>query len=78
MKVVLLADDTGTRLSKETEYNPKPIIWHVMKTYSYYGFNDFIILPNTAICTAGRPLMRLVNGYLPRSTATQNTSVSTP
>ena len=41
----------GTRLSEETEIKPKPmveiggkpILWHIMKTYSYYGINDFII-----------------------------------
>ena len=51
MKVVLLAGGLGTRISEETIYKPKPmveigglpIIWHVMKMYSYYGFNDFII-----------------------------------
>ena len=52
MKVVLLAGGLGTRLSEETRLIPKPmveiggkpIIWHIMKIYSYYGFNDFIIL----------------------------------
>lgn len=51
MKVVLLAGGAGTRISEETEYRPKPmveiggmpIIWHIMKSYSYYGFNEFII-----------------------------------
>lgn len=51
MKVVLLAGGMGTRISEETEYLPKPmieiggmpILWHIMKEYSYYGFNDFII-----------------------------------
>jgi len=51
MKVVLLAGGWGTRLSEETEYMPKPmieiggmpILWHIMKSYSYYGFNEFII-----------------------------------
>lgn len=51
MKVVILAGGTGTRLSEETEVKPKPmvnignkpILWHIMKIYSYYGFNDFII-----------------------------------
>lgn len=51
MKVVLLAGGEGTRLSEETEYRPKPmveiggmpILWHIMKEYSYYGFNDFIV-----------------------------------
>jgi len=51
MKVVLLAGGLGTRISEESEYRPKPmveiggmpIIWHIMKEYSYYGFNEFII-----------------------------------
>lgn len=52
MKVVILAGGLGTRLSEETKLVPKPmveiggrpILWHIMKIYSYYGFNDFIIL----------------------------------
>ena len=52
MKVVILAGGYGTRLSEETEIKPKPmveigskpILWHIMKIYSAYGFNDFIIL----------------------------------
>lgn len=51
MKVVLLAGGLGTRLAEETSVRPKPmveiggmpILWHIMKTYSHYGFNDFII-----------------------------------
>ena len=51
MKVVILAGGLGTRLAEETEFRPKPmveiggkpIIWHIMKIYSFYGFNDFII-----------------------------------
>ena len=51
MKVVILAGGLGTRLSEETDIRPKPmveiggypILWHIMKIYSYYGFNDFII-----------------------------------
>lgn len=51
MKVVLLAGGLGTRISEESQYRPKPmieiggkpILWHIMKEYSYYGFNDFII-----------------------------------
>ena len=51
MKVVILAGGLGTRISEETEHKPKPmveiggkpILWHIMKIYSYYGFNEFII-----------------------------------
>ncbi|MFH0976232.1 MAG: glucose-1-phosphate cytidylyltransferase [Spirochaetota bacterium] len=51
MKVVILAGGFGTRLSEETEIKPKPmieiggkpILWHIMKIYSHFGFNDFII-----------------------------------
>ena len=51
MKVVILAGGFGTRISEESYYRPKPmieiggkpILWHIMKEYSYYGFNDFII-----------------------------------
>lgn len=51
MKVVILAGGFGTRLSEETDLKPKPmveiggkpILWHIMKIYSHYGFNDFII-----------------------------------
>lgn len=51
MKVVLLAGGFGTRISEESQYKPKPmveiggkpILWHIMKGYSHYGFNEFII-----------------------------------
>ena len=51
MKVVILAGGFGTRISEESVYKPKPlidiggqpIIWHIMKYYSSYGYNDFII-----------------------------------
>ena len=51
MKVVILAGGYGTRITEETQYKPKPmieiggkpILWHIMKYYSSFGFNDFII-----------------------------------
>ena len=50
-KVVILCGGMGTRLQEETEYKPKPlvmvggkpILWHIMKIYSSYGFNDFVL-----------------------------------
>lgn len=51
MKVVILAGGLGTRIGEESRFKPKPmielggmpILWHVMKSYSYYGYNDFVI-----------------------------------
>jgi glucose-1-phosphate cytidylyltransferase len=51
MKVVILAGGYGTRISEETQNRPKPmveiggkpILWHIMKIYSHYGLNDFVI-----------------------------------
>jgi len=51
MKVVILAGGMGTRISEESDLKPKPMIeiggkpmlWHIMKIYSHYGFNDFVI-----------------------------------
>ncbi len=52
MKVLILAGGYGTRLSEATDVKPKPmveiggkpILWHILKQYSHYGFNDFVIL----------------------------------
>ncbi|NQU32878.1 MAG: glucose-1-phosphate cytidylyltransferase [Bacteroidetes bacterium] len=52
MKTLLLAGGFGTRFSEETEIKPKPminigpnpILWHIMKIYSQYGYNDFVVL----------------------------------
>ncbi len=52
MKVLILAGGFGTRLSEETGIKPKPmveiggkpILWHILKSYSHYGFNEFVIL----------------------------------
>lgn len=51
MKVVILCGGQGTRLREEIEIKPKPmvgvggmpILWHIMKTYAYYGFKEFIL-----------------------------------
>ena len=51
MKVVILAGGKGSRISEESQLRPKPmieigdrpILWHIMKLYSYYGFHEFII-----------------------------------
>ena len=51
MKVVILAGGFGTRISEESHLKPKPmieigerpILWHIMKIYSHYGYNDFVI-----------------------------------
>lgn len=51
MKVVILAGGFGTRISEESHLKPKPmieigerpILWHIMKSYSHYGFNDFVV-----------------------------------
>jgi glucose-1-phosphate cytidylyltransferase len=51
VKVVILCGGKGTRLREETEFRPKPmvpigerpILWHIMKTYAHYGFNEFVL-----------------------------------
>lgn len=51
MKTIILCGGLGTRLREETGYRPKPmvevggkpILWHIMKTYAHYGFNDFVL-----------------------------------
>ena len=51
MKAVILAGGYGTRISEESQYKPKPMIgvggmpvlWHIMKEYSTFGINDFVI-----------------------------------
>ena len=56
MKVVLLAGGFGTRISEESHLRPKPmveiggkpILWHIMKYYSHFGHNEFIICLQTA------------------------------
>ena len=51
MKTIILCGGKGTRMKEETEYRPKPmveiggrpIMWHIMKIYAHYGFNEFIL-----------------------------------
>jgi len=51
MKTVILAGGLGTRISEETQLKPKPmveiggkpILWHIMKIFSHFGFNEFVI-----------------------------------
>lgn len=51
MKTIILCGGTGTRMKEETEFKPKPlvlvggkpILWHIMKIYAHYGFNDFVL-----------------------------------
>lgn len=51
MKVIILAGGFGTRITEESQFKPKPmveigdkpILWHIMKLYSHYGFNEFVI-----------------------------------
>ena len=65
MKVVLLAGGHGTRISEESQFKPKPmieicgqpILLHIMKEFSYYGFKDFIIC-------AGYKQEYIKNGFL--------------
>ena len=64
MKVVLLAGGFGTRISEESQFKPKPmieiggkpILWHIMKEYAYYGFDEFIICAGYKYSTIFFPL----------------------
>lgn len=69
MKVVILAGGLGTRLAEETEIKPKPmveiggrpILWHIMKIYSAFGFKDFII----ALGYKSELIKKYMTDYLP-------------
>ncbi len=63
MKVVILAGGFGTRISEESHLKPKPmieigerpILWHIMKIYSHYGFNDFVTRNTSPIISFMKP-----------------------
>lgn len=69
MKVGILAGGVGTRLAEETEIRPKPmvevggkpIVWHIMKHYAHYGFNEFVI----ALGYKGEYIKRYMIDYRP-------------
>ena len=84
MKVVILAGGFGTRLSEETDHKPKPmvqiggreVLWHIMKIYAHYGFEEFVI----ALGYKGESIKRyfleyrLLNSSLTVSLATGDTT----
>lgn len=83
MKVVILAGGLGTRLSEETKIIPKPmveiggkpILWHIMKTYSYYGFNEFVILTGYKSHVIKEYFVNYYNRYSDITVDMQNNSV---
>ena len=72
MKVVILAGGFGTRISEESHLKPKPmveigdkpILWHIMKYYSAFGFNDFIICLGYKAYDYQRVFCRLLFTYV--------------
>jgi glucose-1-phosphate cytidylyltransferase len=68
MKVVILAGGLGTRIGEETHLKPKPmievgdypILWHIMKTYSFHGFHEFVI----CMGYRGRSIVEYFNQYV--------------
>ena len=83
LKVVLLAGGLGTRLSEETKLIPKPmveiggkpILWHIMKIYSYYGFNDFVVLTGYKSHIIKEYFINYYNRYSDITVDMQNNSV---
>ncbi|HLC22757.1 MAG TPA: glucose-1-phosphate cytidylyltransferase [Candidatus Nanoarchaeia archaeon] len=75
-KVVILCGGMGTRLREETEFKPKPlvrvgeypILWHIMKTYSHYGFNDFVL----CLGYKGEEIVRYFTNYRDTNDMTLN------
>lgn len=83
LQVVILAGGLGTRLSEETELKPKPmveiggkpILWHIMKIYSHFGFNDFIILTGYKSHVIKEYFINYYNRYSDITVDMQNNSV---
>lgn len=83
MKVIILAGGLGTRLSEETKSIPKPmveisgkpILWHIMKIYSYYGFNDFVVLTGYKSHVIKEYFVNYYNRYSDITVDMQNNSV---
>jgi len=69
VKVVILCGGLGTRLREETEYRPKPlvpigerpILWHIMKIYSSFGYRRFVLAVANKVAAAHREGGRLVS-----------------
>lgn len=67
MKTLILAGGMGTRLAEETDFKPKPmvevgprpILWHILKGYAHYGFNDFVL----ALGYKGEQIKRYITEY---------------
>ena len=78
MKAVILAGGLGTRLAEETEVRPKPmveiggrpILWHIMKHYAHYGFNEFVV----ALGYKGDVIKRYFLDYAQPATATSRST----
>jgi len=83
MKVVILAGGLGTRLSEETNLLPKPmveiggrpILWHIMKIYSHWGFNEFVVLTGYKSHVIKEYFVNYYNRYSDITVDMNNTSV---
>ena len=66
VKTMILCGGQGTRMREETEYRPKPlveiggrpILWHIMKMYSTFGFHEFVLLLSHPRCLKASPRRR--------------------
>jgi NDP-sugar pyrophosphorylase family protein len=68
MKAIILAGGLGTRISEESHLRPKPmieiggkpILWHIMKMYSHYGINDFVICLGVMVKSGVWPIFSMM------------------